>query len=111
MTSFIIDNSISFSDAVYDSIKNLQQMLKDQFANVKKIVLYGDFNLLKDVKTLENEIDTMRSDLINGHIKRLEEGTCKPQSSGVFINLISNLERAGDHLDYIADTIIASKNS
>lgn len=110
-THFIIDNSISFSDAVYDSIKHLQQMLKDQFANVKKIVLYGDFNLLKDVKALENEIDTMRSDLINGHIKRLEEGTCKPQSSGVFINLISNLERAGDHLDYIADTIVASKNS
>ena len=46
--------------------------------------------------------------LINGHIKRLEEGKCKPQSSGIFINLISNLERAGDHLDYIADTMVNS---
>ena len=45
----------------------------------------------------------MRTELIDGHIKRLEEGKCKPQSSGVFINLISNLERAGDHLNYIVD--------
>ena len=31
------------------------------------------------------------------------KGKCKPQSSGVFINLVSNLERAGDHLNYIVD--------
>ena len=54
-------------------------------------------------KKLENKIDELRNTLINDHIKRLEEGRCKPQSSGVFINLISNLERAGDHLNYIVD--------
>lgn len=108
-THFIINNHIEFSTSVYDSIKELQTMLKTQFANIKKILLYGDYNLMPEVKKLEDDIDNMRSDLINGHIKRLEEGTCKPQSSGVFINLISNLERAGDHLDYIADTMKASK--
>ena len=47
----------------------------------------------------------MRTDLINDHIRRLEEGKCKPQNSNVYINLISNLERAGDHLTYIAHSI------
>ena len=80
-------------------------MLKEQFANVKKIMLDADYSLLDNVKSLEDEIDNMRNQLINSHIKRLEEGKCKPQSSGIFINLISNLERAGDHLDYIANTM------
>ena len=107
-TRSAINNNIEFSDSVYESIKKLQGMLKEQFANIKKIMLYSDYSLIGKVKDLEDEIDNMRSSLINGHIKRLEEGTCKPQSSGIFINLISNLERAGDHLDYIADTMVNS---
>ncbi len=104
-TRSAINNNIEFSDSVYESIKKLQQMLKEQFANVKKIMLDADYSLLDNVKSLEDEIDNMRNQLINSHIKRLEEGKCKPQSSGIFINLISNLERAGDHLDYIANTM------
>ena len=69
------------------------------------LVLFGIY-LMSDVKKLENKIDELRNTLINDHIKRLEEGRCKPQSSGVFINLISNLERAGDHLDYVAEAIV-----
>lgn len=107
-TRSVINNNIEFSDSVYELIKKLQGMLKEQFANIKKIMLYSDYSLIGKVKDLEDEIDHMRSTLINGHIKRLEEGKCKPQSSGIFINLISNLERAGDHLDYIADTMVNS---
>ena len=41
----------------------------------------------------------------DSHIQRLDRGECRPGSSGVFINLVSNLERLGDHLTYIAHTI------
>lgn len=102
-TRSVIDNGIEFSDSVIESIKQLQEMLKTQFNNIKEIMLNAKFELLPNIKVLEDEIDRMRNELIDGHIKRLEEGKCKPQSSGVFINLISNLERAGDHLDYVAD--------
>lgn len=48
-------------------------------------MLYSDYSLIGKVKDLEDEIDHMRSTLINGHIKRLEEGKCKPQSSGILL--------------------------
>ena len=70
---------------------------------MEKILIEKDNSVLDKVVEIENKIDNMRTDLIDGHIKRLEEGKCKPQSSGVFINLVSNLERAGDHLNYIVD--------
>lgn len=108
-TRSVIEGDIEFSDSVNESIKEVQNMLNKQFENIKDIMLNSNFELLKDVKKLEDKIDNLRSELINGHIKRLEEGKCKPQSSGVFINLISNLERAGDHLDYVADIIAETR--
>ena len=105
-TNSVINSGIEFSDSVNQSIIKLQELLKEQFNNVRRIMLRHEFNLMSDVKKLENKIDELRNTLINDHIKRLEEGRCKPQSSGVFINLISNLERAGDHLDYVAEAIV-----
>lgn len=108
-THSVIDNAIEFSDSVNDSIKELQSLLKQQFENIKRIMLNSEYTLMDSVKDVEEKIDNMRNTLIDGHIKRLEEGKCKPQSSGVFINLISNIERAGDHLDYIADIMYNAK--
>mgnify|MGYP003538751642 FL=1 len=44
----------------------------------------------------------MRRSLIADHIERLKQGKCKPENNTVFINLVSNLERIGDHIYYIA---------
>ena len=102
-TRFVIEKDIDFSEHVYKSIGELRNLLSEQFNNVEKILIEKDYSVLDKVVEIEEKIDNMRTDLIDGHIKRLEEGKCKPQSSGVFINLISNLERAGDHLNYIVD--------
>lgn len=102
-TNKVINNNIEFSEKVNEDIKKMSSLLEVQFKNIEEIMLENNLKKIHDVKKVEDIIDNMRSTLINGHIKRLEEGKCKPQSSGIFINLISNLERAGDHLDYIAD--------
>ena len=61
-----------------------------------------DLAALKAVDAVEDEIDSDRRTIIDDHIKRLNDGKCKPASSGVFINLVGNLERAADHLTYVA---------
>jgi phosphate:Na+ symporter len=43
----------------------------------------------------------MRKALVQEHINRLSQGLCKPENNAVFINLVSNLERIGDHLAYM----------
>ena len=52
---------------------------------------------------MEDGIDNKRTSMVQGHLKRLENGECKPQNSNVFINLVGNLERCGDHLNFIAE--------
>ena len=54
---------------------------------------------------LEEAIDDMRKDLVAEHICRLSQGKCRPENNTIFINLVSNMERIGDHLNYIAHSI------
>ena len=88
------------------------EMLKEMYAKIQK--LYGlsreafekkDFLKLREVDALEDEIDNERRRLVQTHIQRLNEGKCQPQNSSVFINLVGNLERAADHITYIAHSI------
>lgn len=105
-TKSVIDNNLRFSDKVCEQIKQLKEKLIKQYDLVNELYLNKDVNLLIEIDNLEDEIDDMRSIMTEQHIERLENNECSPASSGVFINLVSNLERAGDHLGYIAHAIV-----
>ncbi|MDE5896533.1 MAG: hypothetical protein K2H43_01820, partial [Clostridia bacterium] len=60
---------------------------------------------LPEVDALEDEIDKDKRAIVNTHILRLNEGKCQPENSNVFINLVGNLERAADHITFIAHSI------
>ncbi|MFH1413283.1 MAG: PhoU domain-containing protein [Candidatus Omnitrophota bacterium] len=40
------------------------------------------------------------------HTRRLEQGKCKVLSGIIFLDLISNLEKIGDHLNNVAQAVI-----
>jgi phosphate:Na+ symporter len=105
-TKSVVDNNLRFSDKVCEQIRELKEKLLRQYELVNELYLNKDVNLLNEIDNLEDEIDNMRSIMTEQHIERLENNECSPASSGVFINLVSNLERAGDHLGYIAHAII-----
>ena len=46
---------------------------------------------------------------IEDHFDRLNRGECHPQNSGVYVNLVNNLERAADHMIYIAYSVKEAK--
>ncbi len=99
-----IDESLDFSDTVKREIDLMVQTVEKLYSLTKEIIETKHADLLPQVDETENEIDDFRKNLINRHIERLNTGECKPECSSVFINLVSNLERMGDHLTYIAHT-------
>ena len=101
-TAKSIKEDLTYSD-------NVKAQLRDMFDNITKLfelsvtVLNDSEHVRMDkVDEYEDKIDRNKNQLIDGHIERLNQGICQPACSGIFINLVSNLERAGDHLTYIA---------
>lgn len=97
-----VNENLFFSSAVGEKITAMYDLLYEQYDLVKRISLEKDYALISDSDKVEDRIDNMRKDLIADHIARMGKGECRPENNAVFINLVSNLERIGDHLNYIA---------
>ncbi len=82
-----------------------KQKIKSLYVLSLATYLYRDHARLPEVDKLEDEIDTQKRAIVAKHIRRLNEGKCQPENSGVFINLVGNLERAADHITFIAHSI------
>ena len=100
-----VRDNLIFSDGVNEQIIQMRELFCKQYELVKKIVLEKRFDYMQESDALEDEIDGMRKELIASHIVRLRQGKCRPENNTVFINLVSNLERIGDHLNFIAHSL------
>ncbi len=104
-TRHYVDDGLVFSDEFLGLIRVMFENVRNLYTLSLAAFLSRDRNALGAVDRLEDEIDRERKDLLDRHIKRLNEGKCQPQNSSVFISLVGNLERAADHITYIAHSI------
>ncbi len=95
-------DGIEFSAGVKKSLQDMYAKIDELYQKTLDVFDKKDITAIKAVDAVEDEVDAARKSMVQDHIRRLNEGKCKPDSSGVFINLVGNLERAADHLTYIA---------
>lgn len=100
-----ISFNLEFSAVVKEQLGAMNELLLQQYAVVEEIMRNQDKAMIQKSDELENKIDRLRKEMINGHIDRLNKGECKSENNNVFVNLVSNLERIGDHLNYIAHSM------
>jgi len=58
---------------------------------------------------VEEKIDDMEKQYKNDHITRLNNLECTPAGGSIYLELLTNLERVGDHSNNIAQMVINSK--
>ena len=95
-------DGIEFSAGVKKSLQDMYAKIDELYQKTLDVFDKKDITAIKAVDRVEDDVDAARKEMIADHIRRLNEGKCKPQSSGIFINLVGNLERAADHLTYVA---------
>lgn len=99
------DSGLEFSAAVMQEVSDMHAKLTQQFAAVLTSVENWNGDLLPQIEEREDQVDECKKSMLDSHIKRLNDGECKIESSSVFINLVGNLERVGDHLAKIARSV------
>lgn len=95
-----------------DALEDLKEMFTLTIATVKKsldALDTSDHELAREVAEQEDLIDKMERKFRKKHIMRLNEGQCSAQAGIVFVDIISNLERIGDHSVNIAEAILGNR--
>lgn len=69
----------------------------------------GDLKKARKVYELEEEIDEMERYLRKQHINRLNHQECSAKAGLTYTDLLSNLERIGDHAHNIAEMLLDNK--
>ena len=100
-----VKDNLVFSEGINEKLAVMHGLLHEQYGLVKRIVLLEENGLVESSDGLEDQIDTMRRDLVAEHIERLSQGKCRPENNTIFVNLVCNLERIGDHLNFIVHSI------
>ena len=65
-----------------------------------------DVSKAKSIKSIEESINQYKKEIRENNISRLSKKVCVANGSAIFLDLISNLERIGDHSTNIAERVI-----
>ena len=88
-----------------DAVEELRRMADDARRIVAlslDIFTEESYTRLYELDKIEASIDLQKTELIGHHVDRLMEGTCEPFAGITFTNVVTELERIGDHAENIA---------
>jgi len=98
-------NRIKLSQEATQELEGMFELVIETVKIAMHALDTRDVSLAQQVRAQEERIDEMERSLRKHHIRRLNEGICSGSAGIVFADIISNLERIGDHANNIADTI------
>jgi len=97
-----ISNNIEFSEFAKNDLKELKELVFKNMKNAFEMIRESHVSRLKDVERIEEEIDRMVKNSVNKHIERMKTGICNPIAGLIYSDILTNLERIGDHSINIA---------
>lgn len=106
LVDYKISNKINLTEQAMDDLNNMFHLtlltVKQAMESLEKI----DKESALEVVHKEEQIDQMERQNRKKHIIRVNEGLCNPTAGIVFVDIISNLERIGDHAVNIAEEVL-----
>ncbi|PLR89506.1 hypothetical protein CVD19_23630 [Bacillus sp. T33-2] len=111
LADYQLSNKIKLSGL---AMQDLESMFSLTFLTVKEALYaldHQDMQTAKNVVEKEEEIDEMERRLRKQQILRMNDGSCTGHAGIVFVDIVSNLERIGDHAVNIAEAVLGSGNS
>ncbi|MBJ7959828.1 MULTISPECIES: Na/Pi cotransporter family protein [Bacillus] len=109
LVDFQISNRVSLSD---DALAELNEMLELTISTLQDAInalTNFDTELAQTVIAKERKIDQMERVLRKRHVLRLNERSCSGDASIIYVDMVSNLERIGDHAVNIADGVLGEQ--
>ena len=102
LTDYAIESKFKFSEQANSDLMHMFEKVQEIFTMSLEALKNDDIALSEKVLKYDDIIDDLEISLRKGHIERLSQGTCNGTYGATYLNIISNLERIGDHSVNIA---------
>ena len=93
----ILEHKLIFSEDAMQDAKTMMDICLKQFGDCVDAYFRRDFTILPEIETSEDTLNNSEEAFRDNHIKRLNAGKCDARSSMIFTDLLTDIERVGDH--------------
>ena len=101
-----IDQRISFSRSAQIESAQLKNEANQMLDYISAALENDDTMAAKSALANEDNLNKMQMDFRRSHVRRMTDGLCSPEAGLIFIDLVDNIEKIGDHLTNIAQAVI-----
>ncbi len=98
----VIEHKLDFSEEAVNELRIMSDKVQKSYKESLMALKDRNIDMATKVVEREGEIDVMEKTLRTHHIARLNKQLCKIESGVIFLDMISNFERIGDHASNIA---------
>lgn len=103
------NQKIAFTDIGNDEIREIGTKTREFLSFVVSAMERRDTTIKEKANFMENGIDDMEETLRNNHINRLNTGECSVHSGLVFLDMLHNFEKIGDHTYNVTKVVVGAK--
>ncbi|WP_088102475.1 Na/Pi cotransporter family protein [Halalkalibacter urbisdiaboli] len=103
-------NKVAISDRAVADLSEMFDLTIETLQEAIFCLENGDLEKARSVIQKEELIDKMERKLRKQHILRINEGKCSGSAGIVFVDIVSNLERIGDHSVNIAEAVLGEEH-
>ena len=97
-----------------DGVQDLTQMYEAVINMMDHTLKALEKNSIEDAKAasdIEDEIDRLEEIFHERHVHRVNAGVCSFNNTEHYVEILSNIERMGDHLENVCESILTGKDS
>ena len=101
-----IKKALTFSKIAKEEIATMCAKAKMIYEKALVALESENEEVVKAVRKTEIDIDRLQRVFESNHIRRIENKICNPLMGIVFVDILRNLERIGDHSTNIANAVL-----
>ncbi|MFS0780906.1 Na/Pi cotransporter family protein [Bacillus sp. 1P06AnD] len=101
-----INGKVTLTEEAMEDLTTMFTLTRETVEEAIDALDHNNKELAIDVLKKERNIDGLEKSLRKKSISRLSEGSCSVKGGIIFVDIISNLERIGDHAVNIAETVL-----
>lgn len=109
LTQAKLEQGIRFSIEALTDMRKMIDKTVETFEWAMHSLETNDLDLARKVIKNDDSIDEMEIEFRRAHINRLNEGVCNGEAGAIYIDILSNLERIGDHSVNIAQYVLGER--